>query len=238
MTLQLVVSCWRYWRSLTFHLSALAHPVFECKVIATVAYCPEDDQTVRVLSFFDRYVRPPGIVFDFVPFARPRLMRRAIARNLAALTTSADWVIFTDVDYIYPGHVLDEMSKALLGARNALLFTPCIEQSTTHSHGELELARISCPGLYDLTPELYSPIPLTRPIGGSQIVRGETARRLGYVPAMSKYHRSSDRWRRTFEDTAFRRACLADGLEIIALPTLGIRRIRHAQRGRETDCEN
>lgn len=243
MKIEVVSSCWRYWRALCFHLSQyVLHPPARCHVTATVCYAFSDALTVRALGYFNEFglcgALSGNVQFNFEPFAEADLMRRAIARNSIALECKADWIVFTDVDYLYPGQALDQMAAELEASGDSLCYTPCVLQSKTHYDGECELARVgNGPAVLDVDSSLYELKKLARPIGGSQIVRGATARRLGYVPEHPEFHRPCKVWQRTFEDVVFRKEC---GLPIRGLQTVGgVHRIRHSKRGR-TDllCEN
>lgn len=240
MNLEIVSSCWRYDRCLAYHLSAfmLEPPRTPAKVV--IYYCEEDAPTVEILGTFAG-VRPSTVEWDFRPMERNRLMRRAISRNDAAQKASGDWVIYTDVDYIYRGHVLDELAGELEARKSIeLCFTKHVLQTSQAAGDELirEMeAATKLPRYLDLSRFVDG--RLSRAIGGSQIVNRGLLKSVGYLPESRRYQKPSDHWRRTHEDRVFRDWIRTEhGATMVALETRGVARIRHSQRGREGDCRN
>ena len=246
MFIEIVTSCWHYPRALAFHLSGLATAEIRTgdQVRCVVFFCEgqEDLETVRVLEWFIKRIgKDPQR--QILPLSMPRrqLMRRAIARNLAATTTRADWLVFTDVDYIYGGQSLASIAGELdrFEDRRVLCYTPHVRQSICHAAGDAELARVDLSNLALLRLGTdYESKPIARPIGGSQIVPGSVAREFGYCPA-SRHQSPADNWCRTFEDVEFRSILTRSGIPIIPLSACGVHRIRHSERGRENvGCRN
>ena len=87
----------------------------------TVYYCPEDESTLQVLRFFGD-MKVPGITWDWRALPKERLFRRAIGRNLAAKSTTADWIWFTDSDIVFQAQCLDELADLLQGRDDALVY--------------------------------------------------------------------------------------------------------------------
>jgi len=246
MLLEIVTSCWHYPRALAFHLSGLAtaeiRPGDQVRCVVFFCEGQEDLETVRVLEWFIKRIgKDPQR--QILPLSMPRrqLMRRAIARNLAATTTRADWLVFTDVDYIYGGQSLASIAGELdrFEDRRVLCYTPHVRQSICHAAGDAELARVDLSNLALLRLGTdYESKPIARPIGGSQIVPGSVAREFGYCPA-SRHQSPADNWCRTFEDVEFRSILTRSGIPIIPLSACGVHRIRHSERGRENvGCRN
>jgi hypothetical protein len=101
LLLETVAHCWQYERCLAFHLSAfLLHPPADCRLRATVYFTPKDFPVVATLEHFAAQPLPANVEWNFQPIGPGRLRRRAIGRNLAALATPADFVLFSDVDYL------------------------------------------------------------------------------------------------------------------------------------------
>ena len=242
MIVQIVSSCWRYWRCLNYHLSAVAlDPPRSSTVVVSVAYSVEDEPTIRVLDHFSG-MSIDRVVWDFRPMDRTHLMRRAIARNLFAKSAIGDWLVFTDVDYIYSGTVVDslalDLSRLDCGSGKVLAYTPNLCQSVDHAAGDAVLSRVAKPGPLVLGGH-FDRNAITRPIGGSQIVSKATATEFGYVPDLVKFQTPCDTWQRTFEDVAYRQDLLRGGAMVTPLRTTGVTRIRHSKCGRETvGCEN
>ena len=65
--------------------------------------------------------------------------------------------------------------------------------------------------------------------GSFQITHGDVARTLGYCGSIDLYQRSAPRWRKTYEDRAFRWLLGSDGTP---LDIPGVCQIRHAAKGR------
>jgi hypothetical protein len=240
LTLQVISHCWQYERALAFHLSALyLHPPATCRAIATVFYCPDDEPVCRALDYFRGLPEPPAVTLDPRPIDQPRLCRRAIGRNLAARETTADFVLFSDVDYLFGPGALDAAAAALLATnetRPALCHPRHIWQSIDHCRGDEELARASEPQLIDVEQTRYELVRIPRGIGGVQWVPGPWARERGYLPDSERYQAPADVWKRTYCDRIFR---AYSGLPEIALDVPGMYRLRHSKRGRfDVGCRN
>lgn len=246
MLLEIVTSCWHYPRALAFHLSALAtaeiRPGDQVRCVVFFSEGMEDRETVDVLTWFIKRIGADP-QRQILPLALPRrqLMRRAISRNLAATSTRADWVVFTDVDYIYGGTSLVNIAGELerFGDRWVLCFTPHVRQSICHEAGDAELARVDLSNLAVLRLGTdYESKPIARPIGGSQIVPGSVAREYGYCPS-GRHQEPAENWCRTFEDVEYRSILTRSGIPIVPLAACGVHRIRHSDRGRENvECRN
>jgi len=65
--------------------------------------------------------------------------------------------------------------------------------------------------------------------GAFQIVHGDVARQCGYCPQLRPYQRPTPHWRKTFEDTAFRKLIQDQGTPVAIT---GLHRIRHQAKGR------
>lgn len=237
-TVEVVSHCWNYSRLLTFQLSAFAlHPPVKHDVKATVFYSPDDVDTARVLNFFDG-LPIPRVTWNFRPLETPKLLRRAIGRNSAALQSTADVVLFTDCDYIYREGSLDQIVDAMRSGENVdkrIGYVRRHHASISHEFGDAEIAEVVAVRsvhAVDVNLERYELSKLNRPIGGSQIVSGDFARAHGYLPLSRKFQRPAREWKRTFEDRAYRGYCNSLGLEDFPIDCLPVYRIRHSKRGR------
>src|SRR5690554_2629039 len=158
LSLEIVSHCWRYAHMLVYQLSSLAlFPPRDLSVTMTVYYCEEDQVTVDLLNFFATQ-QVPGVHWNWQALPRQALFRRAIGRNHAALTTSADWVWFTDCDVLFRENCLDELAHALQGRRDALVF-PAREHCTGLLPADAAILRptMTPPGVLDVDPALFSP---------------------------------------------------------------------------------
>lgn len=238
-SLELVSHCWGYDRALCFQLSSLVlHPPQSVRVTATVFFCPQDERTTETLAWFAGQRLPPRVAIRPWPLERTRLLRRAIGRNLAAKETRADAVWFADVDYIFGRDCIDAIPAAIESHPDSPLFYPRqSHRNQSDGHGDALIERITQPTVYPISDFEFPVVERnSRAIGGIQICRGDVARERGYLPDSEKWQRPAERWRRTFEDRAYRGALGTNGTPI-DLPNLF--RLRHSKRGRfDVGCRN
>ncbi len=164
-----------YEALLTYQLSSFVlHPPTKCKLVVTVCCCPEDKATEKVLDFFFDKVN-----LNVIRLTPGRLGRRAIGRNIAAKTTDADIVWFTDVDYIFYKWCLDSLASLELD-KVAALFYP--NKSNIHAKAGMEAIQKvqGVPRIVDIQPHNFVARTHYKAIGGVQIVEGDFARRYGY----------------------------------------------------------
>ncbi len=232
LSLEIVTHCWRYGHFLTYQLSSLVnHRTDKLDVTMTVYHAPEDEAVVRVLRFFEG-IEVPGVSWCWRPLPRERLFRRGIGRNLAARATRADWIWFTDADIVFYGSCLGSLAEALQGREDALVHPRTILGTSLlpDDHDILRQGRTG-PAVREIPVEEF------RPYGGVhdkakgpfQIVHGDVARAVGYCETIGLYQRPAPRWRKTYEDRAFRWLLGTDGT---ALDVPGVCQIRHAVKGR------
>lgn len=238
-TLEIVAHCWNYAHMLRFQLSSLVmHPPTAADVRYTLYHSAEDSDT---LALIERYAhrRVPNVTWQWRAVPTERLLRRAIGRNEAALTSTADRLWFTDCDVIFHAGALDAWA-AVAQRDNAPLLHPEREFVTALLPAEHPLLaggrdwRDAGDGaeLVDIDTALFEPRPLTRATGPHQIVHADVARTIGYCRDLSLYQRPTDRWRKTYEDSAFRRLLGSEGEPA---PIGPVYRIRHVEKGRYGD---
>ena len=87
------------------------------------------------------------------------------------------------------------------------------------------------PALLEIPLEEFTPYggPRSKAKGPYQIMHGDVARACGYCADVGLYQRASDRWRKTYEDRAFRWLVGSQG---VALDVPGACQIRHVAKGR------
>ena len=232
LRLEIVSHCWRYGHFLTYQLSSLVrHRTAKLDVTMTVYYCHEDESTVQVLRFFGD-MEIPGVTWDWRPLPRERLLRRAIGRNIAAKSTTADWIWFTDADILFQEGCLDTLADLLQGRDDALLF-PETTFGTALLPEDAPLLQKGREGPALLAlPQQAFPIrrgPENRAKGPYQITHGDIARACGYCASILVYQKPARRWRKAYEDTAFRWLLSTRGGPL-DLP--GVCQIRHLAKGR------
>lgn len=233
--LEVVSHCWRYAHFLAYQLSSLVHyPPTRLHITMTVCYCPEDENTSRLLSYFEQ-MQVPNVSWNWIPFRREQLFRRGIGRNHAALNTSADWVWFTDCDLMFRKGCLDALSDALQGRRDALVF-PSEERCTELLREDNPMLKQGAgePSLVDVDDSAFTVHFPSRATGPLQIAHGDVCRAVGYCRSLRLYQTPSDHWCKAHEDRAFRWLLQTQGVPI-QVP--GVYRIRHVHKGRYSGSE-
>ena len=232
LKLEIVSHCWRYGHYLTYQLSSLVnYPTDKLDITMTVYHVADDDAVVPVLDFFAA-IDVPGVTWNWQPLTRERLFRRSIGRNLAARSTDADWIWFCDCDIIFHRDCLDTLADELQGRDDTLVFpriglgTPLLPED----HDILRKGREG-PAILDIPLDLFTPYGgvLDKAKGAYQITHGDVARALGYCEKIGYYQKPADRWRKTYEDRAFRWLIDSNGT---GLDVPGACQIRHVVKGR------
>jgi hypothetical protein len=198
----------------------------------TVFYSNDDKGTMAVLDYFSP-LEVTNVTWNFQRLTKQKLFRRSIGRNLAALATTADWIWFADVDMCFRKGCISRLAGLTHDADTEMVFPRWIMISRDHATGDaaLDIAKAS-PRVLDVDPAQFVPHRYQCAIGGIQIVRGETARRLGYNRDSCRFQRPLTRWQRTFDDVVFRKS-LGNAAVPVELPELY--RFRHARHGRRDE---
>ena len=237
MKLQVCAHIWNYHRLGNFFLSSFVlHPPKECEVKVTICYCEEDEGTVSLLDYFGGF-DIENVEWDWHAMERGRLMRRAIGRNEVALSCEADFLLFSDCDYLFYDRALDQLAQKMTASCEdgpKMMYPRIVMSSADHDKGDKEIDRVqNFRGLYEVNRELYTPQRIRVAIGGVQYVNGETAR-LGYLPHNKKFQAPEKEWRQTREDKHYRGWLAgAHGVQSVNYSDIEtIFRIRHSTRGR------
>ena len=235
LKLEIVSHCWNYSHFLAYQLSSLVEfPPSRLDVTMTVFYCPEDDKTQQLLTFFEQQ-DIPRITWNWRPLSRQNLFRRGIGRNMAALETEADWVWFTDCDLMFRDNCLDVLSDLLQGKRDALVF-PAEERTTELLAEDNPMLRASSgePQILSIDTSSFTARKMTRATGPLQIAHGDVCRAVGYCRSIGLYQQPSETWCKAHEDRAFRWLLRSQGSP---LPIPAVYRIRHITKGRYTGTQ-
>lgn len=228
-SLEVVSHCWQYPHLLAFQLSSLVlHPPRTVDLRMTVFHAAEDRPTTELLAWFSTH-RVPGVEWHWQALSPAQLMRRGIGRNLAALATTADWVWFTDCDLVFGEGCLDALAQQLQGRRDLLVYPQQEYCTRLLPDGSPMLRDGRNPRRLLHITEPLTPRRVTRATGPLQITHGDAARQLGYCDALKAYQAPTDRWRKTYEDRAFRWLL---GTQGVAIDVPGVQRIRHLSKGR------
>ena len=232
LKLELVSHCWRYSHFLTYQLSTLVrYPTDKLDITMTVFYAAEDEKVRAVLDFFGE-MDVPGVTWNWQVLPKEKLFRRSIGRNLAARSTEADWIWFTDCDILFHERCLDTLADELQGRDDALVF-PRIGLGTRLLADDdpiLEAGRVG-PAVLEIPLDAFSPYGGERDKakGPHQITHGDIARACGYCETIPLYQTPADRWRKTYEDRAFRWLIGTHGTP---LDIPNVCQIRHIAKGR------
>jgi len=231
LSLEIVSHCWQYSNMLTYQLSSFVnHPPKNLSLTVTVFYSIEDEGTVDTLAYFST-LSPKNVTWNWQPLANGKLFRRGIGRNMAALATKSDWVWYTDCDIIFHKNCLDSLAEQLKGKTNSLYFPR--QEYTTEMLAESDpmLQANAKPQVVEIKTKKFSLFSRDKAKGAFQIVHGDVARAIGYCGKLSMFQTESDRWRKTYEDTAFKWLIKSEG---IPLEIAGVFQIRHIKKGRYT----
>ncbi len=233
--LEIVSHCWGYSNMLTYQLSSFVnYPPTKCALTVTVYYAKEDTKSQAVLDFFSQK-KVDNVTWNFQALSKGKLFRRGIGRNLAARSTDADWLWFTDCDIIFHENCLDSLAEQLQGKQESLYYPKQERTTEMLAQDDPMLRQDSEPQLVDIDAEGFSLHSRDKAKGAFQIVHGDVARAIGYCEKLKMFQTEDDRWRKTYEDTAFKWLISSEG---IPLDIDGVFQIRHVQKGRYTKDSN
>ncbi len=233
--LEIVSHCWGYANMLTYQLSSFVNnPPTKCALTVTVFYAKEDEKSQAVVDFFSQK-NVKNVTWNFQVLSKGKLFRRGIGRNMAARSTKADWLWFTDCDIIFHQNCLDSLAEQLQGKQESLYY-PRQERTTEMlAQDDPMLRQDSEPQLVDIETDGFSLHARDKAKGAFQIVHGDVARAIGYCEKLRMFQTQDNRWRKTYEDTAFKWLINSEG---IPLDIEGVFQIRHVQKGRYTQDSN
>ncbi len=233
--LEIVSHCWGYSNMLTYQLSSFVNnPPTKCAVTVTVFYAKEDTKSQAVVDFFSTK-SVNNVTWNFQPLSKGKLFRRGIGRNMAARNTNADWLWFTDCDIIFHKNCLDSLAEQLQGKQESLYYPKQERTTEMLAQDDPMLRQDSEPQLVDIDTDGFSLHSRDKAKGAFQIVHGDVARAIGYCERLKMFQTEDDRWRKTYEDTAFKWLIASEG---IPLEIDGVFQIRHVQKGRYTKDSN
>lgn len=229
LTLEIVSHCWRYSNMLVYQLSSFVNnPPKDLTLTVTLFYSEEDIATKRTIEYFSN-IEVPNVIWNWQASDKSKLFRRGIGRNQAALSSSADWLWFTDCDIIFHNDCLDSLAKQLQGKTDALFFPRQIQVTDMLEDNDPMLQEQAEPQVVDIDSGSFKSHARNKAIGPYQIVHGDIARAIGYCDNIRIFQTESDRWRKTYEDTAFRWLLGTDGTPI---DVNSVFQIRHIKKGR------
>jgi hypothetical protein len=233
--LEIVSHCWNYSNTLTYQLSSYVnYPPTKLNLTATVFYAEEDTKTKAVLDYFSK-LDVPNVNWNFQALSKGKLFRRGIGRNMAARSTKADWIWYTDCDIIFHENCLDSLADALQGKKETLYY-PHSEKTTDMLKDDDPMLRKDAePQVVDIEAQDFSSHTRDKAKGAFQIVHGDVARAIGYCEKIRIFQTETLTWRKTYEDTAFKWLIKSEG---IPLDIDGVFQIRHVTKGRYAEDSN
>jgi hypothetical protein len=207
-SLEIVSHCWGYANMLTYQLSSfINYPPTKLHLTATVFYSEEDTDTKAALHFFSQ-IKVPNVTWNFYPLSKGKLFRRGIGRNMAARSSTADWIWFTDCDIVFHKNCLDSLADSLQGEKGLLFFPEQEKITEMLEDDDPMLAKDAKTQVIDIQADQFSLYKRDKTRdkarGPFQIVHGDVARAIGYCEKLFMFQTESERWRKTYEDTAFR----------------------------------
>lgn len=240
--IEIVVHCWaerfkHYDWALRYLLSSLVLHRTDSYFVSIALCCyARDNQVIATARYF---AEEHDVSIKVVSLSVPELGRRAIGRNVAARHTDADIVWFADVDYVFGEGCLDALARMkiwMCPSDASIMYPKRYMISRDHATGDRTLEKASWyHWLVRIDPGDFVEGAYNRAIGGVQIVRGDLARKHGYLNDNGKWQQpiTDGRMFHTQEDSAYRKACMEHGRQVgIDLPN--VYRIRHSECAYET----
>jgi hypothetical protein len=161
----------------------------------TVIYAAGDKPTTNILECFIS-ISKPWIKWNFIHMPIQSVYQRPIGRNLAAKSTKADVIWFTDADYVFGEGCLD----AVWVPQDGGIYHPEHEYRTTRE-AKVDMIEIlqkddSDASIVRIAPSQFVLTDIKRAVGGVQIISGDTARLIGYLPDDKKWQKPLEQYNR------------------------------------------
>lgn len=109
---EICIHCWNYQRRLCWMLSSILQQQGELpNITVNLSYAPDNGnpKTEDVIKLF----RDKGLNIKETILKTEEMPNRAIARNIQAKETTADWIIFADADMVYDVDFFSDLQKQL-----------------------------------------------------------------------------------------------------------------------------
>jgi len=232
--IEIVTHCWAgdhevFAKMLYCQLMSLCHfPPKNTSVKVTVCFCRED-RLVKVLLADFTLRKSAKVDIDGIALPLPSLGRRAIGRNMAALSTSASrFVWFTDCDHCFFDDVLDNLAEKSWPEGASMIYPQEIMIHRDHATGDALTSSTDFHQVPQMMLTDFKPMRYNRAIGGVQIVQASFARQHGYLNGHKRWQTPVSQPFACFrDDVAYRRFCRKHGPVLpVSLP--GVYRIRHS----------
>ncbi|MFA5766369.1 MAG: hypothetical protein WC919_00410 [Candidatus Paceibacterota bacterium] len=193
--IEIVTHCFgeRFATILNYHLSSIVLNESQ-PVTVTVIFATNDKLTTKVLSHFG-VVDRPWIMWNFIHMPIQSVYQRPIGRNLAAKSSKADVIWFTDADYVFG----DGCLNSIWVPQDDGIYHPEHEYRTTRKVKVQmidALLKKSDIGVVPIDPSQFVITDIRRAVGGVQIVSGDTARKIGYLPDNKDWQKPLEQYNR------------------------------------------
>jgi len=112
MKIEICIHCYHYERRMCWMLSSILQQEGDIpEIVVSISYLPEHGSptTESCIEFF----REQGMKIISLPVNQGEESNRAIARNLRAKNSKADWLLFADADMVYSTNFFEELKKNL-----------------------------------------------------------------------------------------------------------------------------
>lgn len=112
MKLEINIHCYNYQHRMCWMLSSILQQEGDApEIVTSISYLPNSgDPTVEsCIDFF----KSKGMNIIGLPLNSGEESNRAIARNIRAKNTKADWIIYADSDMVYSKNFFSELKKKL-----------------------------------------------------------------------------------------------------------------------------
>jgi hypothetical protein len=180
----------------------------------TVISITGDSDVECVLDYFHK-IRLPWITWNFISMSADLVYQRPIGRNIAAKASKADVIWFTDCDYVFGNDSLDALCQ--FPDDNGIYCPEIVWRRDKQHRTQKVLSNVInaiikdnriIPQVIDIDRSYFVKAPMEKAVGGVQIVSGNTARKIGYLPEypewqkpLKEYNRDdgSAFWRQRFK---------------------------------------
>ena len=192
-----------------------------------------DPNVAKVLPWVKQTLIEHGVGWSVCHLTRGEIGRRCIGRNRLALASEADIVWFADVDQVFRDGVLDRLATMEWPEGASMIHPREIMIHRDHKTGDTLVRDVPVESLFvygpfDVNPAEFVPKRYNRAIGGVQIIRGDFARKHGYLNGDEKWRAVLRPFGDFRDDVAYRRFCSERGA-IVAVNLPGVFRLRHAR---------
>lgn len=222
-----------YAACLVYQVSSLVlYKPEKCDVCLSVCLCDEDRNTTKMIGWTESTLFDKEMDCRTYRLVEQKIGRRCIGRNHAAKASKADFVWFADVDQVFRDGVLDKLVETEWPEDAAMIYPREILIHRDHKTGDGRTSAVDLddPSVVDVDPSEFVPKRYRKAIGGVQIVRGDFARRHGYLDGDDGWQRPTDEPFGDFrDDVAYRKFCLRHG-RIAGVDLPGMYRLRHSRK--------